>query len=87
MSPAGAGTASPGIDVPLSAVVDKGAGTAVWTIDAAGTVRARPVKVARLNEETATIAEGLSQGDVVVAAGAQLLHEGEVVTPVRGGTL
>lgn len=76
----------PGLDIPLSAVVDKGDGTKVWTIDSAGKVRAKPVKVSRLNEETATVTEGLSLGDVVVAAGAQLLHEGEVVTPVRGGT-
>lgn len=80
-------TASPGVDIPLSALVDKGDGTKVWTIDAGGRVRARPVKVLRLNEETATIVGGLSRGDVVVAAGAQLLHEGEVVSTIRGGTL
>lgn len=78
---------SPGLDIPLSALVDKGDGTKVWTIDAAGRVRSKPVKVSRLDEETASIAEGLSQGDVIVAAGAQLLHEDEVVTPVQGGAL
>lgn len=80
--------ASPsGLDIPLSALIDKGQGTRVWTVDARGQVRSRPVKVSRLNEETASIAEGLSQGDVVVAAGAQLLHESEVVSPVHGGAL
>lgn len=78
---------SPGLDIPLSALVDKGQGTRVWTIDAGGHARSKPVKVSRLDEETASITEGLAQGDVVVAAGAQLLHEGEIVSPVRGGAL
>jgi RND family efflux transporter MFP subunit len=87
VAPSMARASSPGLDVPLSALVDKGEGTRVWTVDAGGRVRSKPVKVLRLNEETASIAGGLSQGDVIVAAGAQLLHEGEVVTPVRGGAL
>ncbi len=86
VTPSAAPASSPGLDIPLSALVDKGAGASVWTIDASGRVRSRPVKVLRLDEDTASVAEGLSRGDVVVAAGAQLLHEGEVVTPVRGGT-
>ena len=87
VSPSLSHAATPGLDIPLSALVDKGDGTKVWTIDSAGKVRAKPVKVSRLNEETATITGGLAPGDVVVAAGAQLLHGGEVVTPVRGGVL
>jgi len=87
VSPAVARASSPGLDIPLSALVDKGDGTKVWAIDAAGRVRAKSVKVSRLNEETATVTEGLSQGDVIAAAGAQLLHEGEVVSTVRGGAL
>lgn len=80
--------ASPsGLDIPLSALIDKGEGTRIWVIDASGKVRSKPVTVLRLNEETATIGDGLSQGDVIVAAGAQLLHEGEVVSTVRGGAL
>lgn len=87
VSPDGVKAASSSLDVPLSALVDKGSGTRVWVIDAKGSVRARPVKVARFNEETATLSSGLSQGEVVVAAGAQLLNEGQVVRAIRGGTL
>ncbi len=79
--------ASPGLDIPLSALVDKGDGTRVWTIDAGGKVHSRPVTVGRLDEETASITAGLSAGDVIVGAGAQLLHEGEAVSQVRGGAL
>ncbi|WP_049781783.1 efflux RND transporter periplasmic adaptor subunit [Asticcacaulis excentricus] len=87
VTPAGAKAVTAAMDVPLSALVDKGQGTRVWIIDAQGKVRARPVTVARLNEETASIASGLTQGDVVVAAGAQLLSEGQAVQVIRGGVL
>jgi len=87
VSPSVARKSSPGLDIPLGALVDRGDGTKVWTVDAVGRVRAKSVKVSRLNEETATVTEGLSQGDIIAAAGAQLLHEGEAVSTVRGGTL
>jgi RND family efflux transporter MFP subunit len=87
VTPTGEKTAATSLDVPLSALVDKGHGTRVWVIDARGTVRARQVKVVRFNEETASISSGLIQGEVVVAAGAQLLNEGQVVQAVKGGTL
>jgi RND family efflux transporter MFP subunit len=86
VTPAGV-KASSSLDVPLSALVDKGNGTRVWVIDAKGSVRARPVTVARFNVETATISSGLAEGEVVVAAGAQLLNEGQVVQAIQGGTL
>lgn len=87
VTPMGTKATSSVMDVPLSALVDKGQGTKVWVIDAKGSVRARPVTVARLNEETASIASGLTQGDVIVAAGAQLLNEGQAVQAIRGGAL
>ena len=87
VSPSVSHAPSPGLDIPLSALVDRGGGTTVWIVDAKGRVRSKPVTVSRLAEETASIASGLSRGDIIVAAGAQLLHDGEVVTPVRGGTL
>ena len=87
VTPTGEKTAVTSLDVPLSALVDKGHGTRVWVIDAKGAVRARQVKVTRFNEETASISSGLTQGEVVVAAGAQLLNEGQVVQAIKGGTL
>jgi RND family efflux transporter MFP subunit len=87
VTPSGGDAAPSSLDVPLSALVDKGQGTRVWVIDAKGSVRAKPVTVARFNEETASISSGLSQGDVIVAAGAQLLNEGQVVQVIQGGTL
>jgi RND family efflux transporter MFP subunit len=68
------------VEVPLGAIVDKGATSGVWLIDqSTSTVTFRPVKLAGLGEETARIKQGLAVGDQVVAIGAHLLHEGESV--------
>ncbi|TGE01088.1 efflux RND transporter periplasmic adaptor subunit [Methylobacterium nonmethylotrophicum] len=76
---------APAVAVPLGALFDSGKGSAVWKIDAAtGTVAAQPVAVARLSEESAEVASGLSPGDRIVALGAHLLKPGQIVrqTPV-----
>jgi len=66
----------PEIQVPLGAVLDDGRKTGVWVLDrATSTVHFRPVKLVRVNGETAVIS-GLSLGDSVVSIGAHLLHEG-----------
>jgi RND family efflux transporter MFP subunit len=66
--------------VPLSSLHDGGGGPGVWVVKT-GRVTFRPVQVATLGEETATIAPGaLTPGDRIVALGAQLLREGQ---PVR----
>src|SRR5438034_1436560 len=65
----------PEVQVPLGAVLDNGRKTGVWVLDSAtSTVRFRPVKLVRLNGETAVIS-GLSSGDPIVSLGAHLLQE------------
>ncbi|WP_242129095.1 efflux RND transporter periplasmic adaptor subunit [Sphingobium sp. Sx8-8] len=66
--------------IPLAAIHDGGKGPGVWVIG--GTPRQvhwRPVQVAALGEETATITGGLRPGERFVALGAHLLHEGQTV--------
>jgi RND family efflux transporter MFP subunit len=66
----------PEVQVPLGAVLDDGAKTGVWVLDAAtSTVHFRPVKLVRITSETAVISE-LNAGDRVVSLGAHLLREG-----------
>jgi multidrug efflux pump subunit AcrA (membrane-fusion protein) len=66
----------PEVQVPLGAVLDDGAKTGVWVLDAAtSTVHFRPVKLVRITSETAVIS-GLNAGDRVVSLGAHLLREG-----------
>jgi len=61
--------------LPAAAVMDKAGGPAVWVFDPARQRAAlRPVRIeAWRGDGQAVVAEGLSQGDLVVAAGASLL--------------
>jgi RND family efflux transporter MFP subunit len=64
------------VEVPLGAVLDDGEKTGVWVLDrASSTVHFRPVKLVRVNSETAVIS-GLDSADPVVSLGAHLLREG-----------
>lgn len=68
--------------VPLGAIRDVGKGPGVWVVQtgAQPKVTWRPVRIAALGEETASISGGLKPGDRFVAMGAHMLHEGQ---PVR----
>lgn len=66
----------PEMQVPLGALLDDGAKTGVWVLDATtSTVHFRPIKLVRMTSESAVIS-GLNAGDQVVSLGAQLLREG-----------
>lgn len=76
---AGAAPASD-VAVPLGALDDNGTSQGVWIFDkATSTVSFQPVKVKRLESETAILSAGLKPGDDVVALGGHLLREGEKV--------
>jgi RND family efflux transporter MFP subunit len=71
---------APAVEVPLAALFDAGNGAAVWSFDSATeTVAAQPVVIARLSEESAEVASGLSPGDRIVSLGAHLLKAGQKV--------
>lgn len=75
------------LQVPLGAVFDPGTGPGVWVIeDETPRVAWRAVKLAGLNDEAAAIVGNLKVGDRVVALGAHLLHEGELVRVTHPGT-
>jgi RND family efflux transporter MFP subunit len=67
--------------VPLSALHDRGQGPMVWRI-AEDAVRAVPVRVNRIDEDTASIDGPLADGDRIVSIGAQLLHPEQAVRVV-----
>jgi RND family efflux transporter MFP subunit len=68
------------VEIPLGSLIDRGDGAAVWVIDPkTSAVAKRPVSIAKLGAETATISRGIQGGEVVVSLGAQLLNSGEVV--------
>jgi RND family efflux transporter MFP subunit len=69
-----------GVEAPIGALYDTGKGPGVWVIEPrTSTVQWRPVRVAALGTETATVSGGLNGGDRFVALGAQMLHQGQRV--------
>lgn len=73
--------ATAGATVPLGAIHDFGRGPGVWVVRAGSpaTVDWRPVRIASVAEETATVTEGLKFGERFVAVGAHKLHKGQAV--------
>ena len=68
--------ANPYVAVPLSALAEKEGKKIVWIVDRqAATVHAREIKVADFTGDGVNVTEGLSTGDIVVAAGTQFMSE------------
>lgn len=71
---------SPVVSLPFSALTATSLGSAVWVIDADDlTVSLRQVDVQRHETHDVLIREGLSDGELVVTRGGQLLFEGQTV--------
>ena len=68
------------LSVPLSALYSRDDGAQVWVLDrSSSTVRARPVVLGAASGNRVVIRHGLSAGDEVVVAGANLLRDGQKV--------
>jgi len=77
--PAGTQTSDPS-EVPIASIIDRGNGPGVWALNTkTSTVSFRPVKVLRLGDEDAVLADGVKPGEEVVALGAHLLSNGQHV--------
>jgi len=64
----------------MGSLFDAGKGPGVWVIEGEpAKVSWRPVKVQRLDDDSARVAGSLKQGDRIVALGTHLLREGEQV--------
>jgi RND family efflux transporter MFP subunit len=78
--PDGQASAQNGLQVPIGSLFDAGKGPGVWVISGEpAKVTWRPVAVEHLDDDAARIAGQLKQGDRIVALGAHLLREGELV--------
>jgi membrane fusion protein, multidrug efflux system len=68
------------IKIPAAAVWQQGGQSFVWIVDLQSkTVASRPVRIASVEGNTATIAAGLQPGTRVVTAGVHFLAEGQLV--------
>jgi multidrug efflux pump subunit AcrA (membrane-fusion protein) len=72
-------------EVPLSAIFQWGTQPAVWVVDRKnGAVELRPVVVARWRNDTAMLASGVKDGELVATAGVHKLEPGDRVKPLLG---
>ena len=68
-----------GLRVPVAAVLDAGDGPGVWVIDAESKISWCPVSIERVDDESMYVNGDLHQGDRIVALGAHLMRDGELV--------
>ena len=65
--------------VPVGAIYDRGSGPGVWIVNDKSEVKFRSVKIASIGKEEVVVSRGVQAGEKMVALGAHLLHEGQVV--------
>ena len=70
---------SKGVQLPIGAIHDRGSGPGVWIVDDKSEVKFRSVTIASIGQEQVVLSSGVQAGEKVVALGAHLLHEGQVV--------
>ncbi len=71
---------SSAFQVPLSAIINRGQGYAVWIFDPSSSmVSARAVNIVRITENEAVISRGLNQSELIVSAGAHRLNDGQKI--------
>ena len=76
--------AAPVAEVPLSAIFQRGTQPAVWVVDRqSDTVALRPVTIARWRDDTAAIASGVKDGEMIATAGVHKLEAGQKVKPLQ----
>lgn len=79
---------APGFELPLSALYSQDGRPHVWRVAADGTVQPVPVVTTGYLDDAVRIAEGVSAGDRIVTAGANLLVAGQkvrVLDPAAAG--
>src|SRR5438477_9503528 len=71
------------VRVPIGAVYDGGSGPGVWIVDDKSEVKFRSVQIASVGQEEIVVSGGVRPGEKVVALGAHLLHEGQIVNAAK----
>jgi len=67
------------VQLPVGAIHDRGSGPGVWIVDEKSEVKFRSVTIASIGKEEVVVSGGVRAGEKVVALGAHLLHEGQLV--------
>jgi RND family efflux transporter MFP subunit len=70
--------------VPMAAIFNQGQGPGVWHVDrTTGKIELQSVTVASMGQATASLSGGVTEGEYIVALGAQKLDAGLIVRPVE----
>ncbi len=80
------GSSVKGVRIPRSAVFERGALTAVWSVGTDEIIRMRLVKTGRLQGDSIEILSGLADGDRIVTAGLEKAVDGARLQTAAGGT-
>jgi membrane fusion protein, multidrug efflux system len=67
--------------IPRAAVLSDQQGDYVYVVDAQNKAEVRRIQQGQSTPSTAVITNGLSQGELVISEGLQIVHEGETVSP------
>ena len=78
--PTAQGSADQSRMIPIGAVHDRGNGPGVWIVNGKSEVQFRAVRIASIGQEEAVVSSGVETGERVVALGAHILHEGQLVS-------
>ena len=69
--------------LPLAAILNRGSGPLVYTVDQNGALVQRPVTISSFTEDTALVTSGISDGDRIVTLGVQKLEAGLKVRTIE----
>lgn len=69
--------------LPLAAILNRGSGPLVYTVDEGGSLVQRPVTISSFTEDTALVTSGVSEGDRIVTLGVQKLEAGLKVRTIE----
>jgi len=77
----------PIMTLPLTAVIESDGKPSVWVVDpASNTVALRAIEILRYDPSAVIVSNGLRDGEVVVTAGANVLHPGQKVKLLSGAS-
>jgi RND family efflux transporter MFP subunit len=82
LAPATSGRSDSRFSIPATALFHQDKDPAVWLVRG-NEIELKPVQVAKYGERAVIVAGGLSEGDVIVAAGVHTVFAGERVKPVK----
>jgi RND family efflux transporter MFP subunit len=72
-------SSSQSVLVPVGAIYDHGSGSGVWIVNDKSEVKFRFVQITSIGQEEVVVSSGVDPGEKVVALGAHLLHDGQIV--------